>query len=60
MCTSYKTSFKAFSLFSPPAFEHAREVYEDYVAPIFRRGADGSRTDPGTFGLVTRKQFRRM
>jgi hypothetical protein len=56
MSTNYKTSFEAFSLFSP-AFEHAREVYKDYVAPIFRRGADGSCTDPGTFGLVPRKRI---
>ncbi len=61
MCTSYESSeydrFEAFSLFSPPAFDYKREIYKDYVAPIFRRGADGFSTDPAAFGMMPRKRI---
>jgi hypothetical protein len=61
MCTSYETNdyerFEAFSLFSRPAFEYRREIYKDYVAPIFRIGPEGTSTDASTFGMVPRKRI---
>ncbi|HEY1999923.1 SOS response-associated peptidase [Paraburkholderia sp.] len=61
MCTSYETSeydrFEAFSVFPRPKFQYKREIYKDYVAPIFRRGADGFSTDPATFGMVPRNRI---
>ena len=61
MCTSYKVGdikvFEAFSQFALPTFEFKSEIYKDYAAPIFRRGADGLGTDPATFGMVPRKRI---
>jgi hypothetical protein len=60
-CTSYESSeydrFEAFSVFPPPVFDYKREIYKDYAAPIFRRGADGFSTDRATFGMVPRKRI---
>jgi putative SOS response-associated peptidase YedK len=59
MCTSYEPSHRdepdAFDLFPLADFDYKREIYKDYAAPIFRRGADGYSTDPATFGMVPRK-----
>jgi putative SOS response-associated peptidase YedK len=56
MCTSYEPNphdrFDAYRLFDVPAFDFKREIYKDYVAPIFRRSANGLRTDPASFGIV--------
>src|SRR3954470_4121012 len=61
MCTSYESNehekFEAFSLFAAPAFNCKREIYKDYVAPIFRRGGDGWRTDAATFGTMPRNRI---
>jgi putative SOS response-associated peptidase YedK len=61
MCTSYKVGdikiFEAFSDFPTARFEFKPEVYKDYAAPIFRRGADGFSTDPATFAMVPRKRI---
>jgi hypothetical protein len=61
MCTSYKVGdvkvFDAFSDFPLPLFDFKPEIYKDYAAPIFRRGADGFSTDPATFGMVPRKRI---
>jgi putative SOS response-associated peptidase YedK len=61
MCTSYKVGdikiFEAFSEFPAPGFEFKPEIYKDYAAPIFLRGADGFSTDPATFGIVPRKHI---
>ena len=61
MCTSYKVGdikiFEAFSDFPAPRLEFKPEIYKDYVAPIFRRRADGFSTDLATFGMVPRKHI---
>jgi putative SOS response-associated peptidase YedK len=61
MCTSYEANpaekFEAFSLFSPPAFTYKREIYKDYVAPIFRRFGGDLKTDAATFGMVPRSRI---
>jgi putative SOS response-associated peptidase YedK len=61
MCTSYESNpaegFDAFSIFSKPDFDYPREIYKDYLAPIFRRSADGFTTDAATFGIVPRKHI---
>ena len=61
MCTSYEPTeyerFEAFSLFAPPPFDYKREIYKDYPAPVFRRGADGFSTDAASFGMVPRKRI---
>jgi hypothetical protein len=61
MCTSYEPNpherFDAYRAFEVPAFDYKREIYKDYVAPIFRRGHNGWRTDPATFGMVPRKHI---
>jgi putative SOS response-associated peptidase YedK len=61
MCTSYKVGdikvFEAFSQFPAPTFDFKPEIYKDYVAPIFRRDAEGLSTDPATFGMVPRKHI---
>jgi putative SOS response-associated peptidase YedK len=61
MCTSYEPNpherFDAYRAFEAPAFDYKREIYKDYVAPIFRRGDNGWRTDPATFGIVPRKHI---
>lgn len=61
MCTSYETNeydrFEAFSVFPAPDFEYRREIYKDYGAPIFRRGADEFTTELATFGMVPRKHI---
>ena len=61
MCTSYQSTdyerFQAFSLFSTPSFEYKREIYKDYVAPIFRRVDGAMATEAATFGLVPRKHI---
>ena len=61
MCTSYEPNPRDqpdyFNLFPPAGFEYKREIYKDYTAPIFRRGADGFSTDPATFGMVPRKHI---
>jgi putative SOS response-associated peptidase YedK len=61
MCTSYEPNpherFDAYRAFDVPAFDYKREIYKDYVAPIFRRGDSGWRTDPASFGLVPRKRI---
>ena len=61
MCTSYKVGdvkvFDAFSDFPLPLFDFKPEIYKDYAAPIFRRGADGFSTDPAAFGMVPRKHI---
>jgi putative SOS response-associated peptidase YedK len=62
MCTSYKVgdikTFEAFSEFPSPGFDFRSEIYKDYGAPIFRRGADGFSTDAATFGMVPRKRIQ--
>jgi putative SOS response-associated peptidase YedK len=61
MCTSYKVGdikiFDAFSEFPGANFDFKAEIYKDYVAPVFRRGADSFSTDPATFGMVPRKRI---
>lgn len=61
MCTSYEPNphdqFDGFRLFAAPDFDYKPETYKDYVAPIFRRGEDGWRTDPASFGIVPRKHI---
>jgi putative SOS response-associated peptidase YedK len=61
MCTSYEPNpherFDAYRAFKAPAFDYKGEIYKDYVAPIFRRGDSGWRTDPASFGLVPRKRI---
>jgi putative SOS response-associated peptidase YedK len=61
MCTSYEPNpherFDAFRAFEAPAFDYKREIYKDYVAPIFRRAGSGWRTDAATFGMVPRKRI---
>lgn len=61
MCTSYEApgqlEFEAFSLFPNADFEYRKEIYKDYLAPIFRRTADGLQTDAATFGLVPRNRI---
>jgi len=61
MCTSYEPNpherFDAYRAFEAPAFDYKREICKDYVAPIFRRGDNGWRTDPASFGLVPRKRI---
>lgn len=63
MCTSYEATnpndaAEAFSLFPAPNFDYKREIFKDYLAPIFR-GRDGSySTDPATFAMVPRKRIK--
>ncbi|MDE1181586.1 SOS response-associated peptidase family protein [Paraburkholderia sp.] len=61
MCTSYESNeydrFEAFTLFAPPAFPYKREIYKDYVAPVFRRVDDGWQTTAATFGMVPRARI---
>lgn len=56
MCTSYEVGdvkiFDAFSEFPLPLFDFKPEIYKDYAAPIFRRGATGFSTDLATFAMV--------
>jgi len=44
--------FDAFSEFPLPLFDFKPEIYKDYAAPIFRRGANGVNTDLATFAMV--------
>ncbi|KAA1004351.1 SOS response-associated peptidase [Paraburkholderia panacisoli] len=62
MCTSYEANpndagGETFSLFPHPDFDYRREIYKDYFAPIFRRGADGYETVPASFGIVPRRHI---
>jgi putative SOS response-associated peptidase YedK len=61
MCTSYEATefrrFEAFSIFPVPNFEYRREIYKDYVAPIFRRTSGALSTDAASFGIVPRRQI---
>jgi hypothetical protein len=43
------------SLFPVPDFDYKREIYKDYLAPIFRRVDGEFPTDPATFGMVSRR-----
>ena len=61
MCTSYEVNpadrFDIFSLFPRPDFDYKREIYKDYLAPIFRRIDGQYTTDAATFGLVPRQHI---
>lgn len=61
MCTSYEPTHRdepePFDIFPLADFDYKREIYKDYAAPIFRRGADGYSTDPATFGIVPRRHI---
>jgi putative SOS response-associated peptidase YedK len=62
MCTSYEANpndadWDTFSLFPIPEFDYRREIYKDYVAPVFRRGAGGYETIPASFGIVPRRHI---
>jgi putative SOS response-associated peptidase YedK len=61
MCTSYEANpaerFDTFSLFPRPDFDYKREIYKDYLAPIFRRVDGQYTTDAATFGLVPRQHI---
>jgi putative SOS response-associated peptidase YedK len=61
MCTSYESNRRersdAFSQFAPPNFEYKREIYKDYLAPIFRRAKEGFSTDAASYGIVPRKHI---
>jgi putative SOS response-associated peptidase YedK len=61
MCASYEPTHRdepeSFDIFPLADFDYKREIYKDYTAPIFRRGADGYSTDPATFGIVPRKHI---
>jgi putative SOS response-associated peptidase YedK len=46
-----------FDLFPLADFDYKREIYKDYAAPIYRRGAEGYSTDAATFGMVPRKHI---
>src|SRR6516225_5972144 len=62
MCTSYEANpndarWDVFSLFPVPDFDYRPEIYKDYYAPIFRRGADDFETVPASFGIVPRRHI---
>jgi putative SOS response-associated peptidase YedK len=61
MCTSYEANphdrFDTFTIFAPPIFSYEREIYKDYLAPIFRRVDGRFCTDPASFGMVPRKRI---
>ena len=61
MCTSYEPNPRDnpdyFDLFPMADFDYRSEIYKDYVGPIFRRGPEGYKTDPATFGIVPRKKW---
>jgi putative SOS response-associated peptidase YedK len=61
VCTSYEPTHRdepnTFDLFPLADFDYKREIYKDYAAPIFRRGADGYTTDPATFAIVPRRRI---
>ena len=58
MCTNYaaarRATFAKYFGVEAPAAEWPDEIYQDYPAPLMRRGADGGREALliGTFGLV--------
>jgi putative SOS response-associated peptidase YedK len=57
MCTNYaaarKQTFEKYYGVEPPAAEWREEIYQDYAAPILRRGADGGREAVlATFGMI--------
>lgn len=62
MCASYEANpndsrWDLFSLFPVPNFDYRSEIYKDYYAPIFRRGAEDFETVPASFGIVPRRHI---
>lgn len=62
MCVNYtpvtRQGLDLFNSVVPPDAEWPPETWQDYPAPIIRRGADGGReTLVGTYGMVSQKDI---